>query len=741
MPTQSARLPAPVPTSDLNRLLVGDHPDPHQILGLHDGRVVAYRPDARAMYVLLPSGDQVEMERIRDEGVFTAEVPDAPAGAGYRLRAEFPNGDAHEFHDPYRFWPTLGDQDLLLFGEGRHRRLWEMLGAHVRTYEGAMGTAFAVWAPNARSVRVVGDFNQWDGRLHAMRSMGSSGAWEIFLPGVGPGARYKYEILTGAGHLTLKADPLAFATDLRPGTDSVVTRAEHDWADAEWMDARDRTKLFERPMSIYELHPGSWKRKADEDGRPLRYDELAGQLAEYVADMGFTHVELMGIPEHPFDGSWGYQVSSYYAPTSRFGSPDDFRALVDALHQRGIGVIIDWVPAHFPRDEWALGRFDGTPLYEHADPRLGEHPDWGTYIFNFGRHEVRNFLIANALFWLEEFHVDGLRVDGVASMLYRDYSREEGEWIPNEHGGNENLEAISFLKEYNEVVYGEHPGAITIAEESTSFSGVSRPTEAGGLGFGFKWNMGWMHDTLEYFSKDPVHRSHHHDDLTFGLLYAFTENFILPLSHDEVVHGKGSLLDKMPGDRWQKAANLRALLGWMWAHPGKQVLFMGSEIAQSREWTFEESLDWHLLQYPEHRGVQDLVRELNRAYAAEPALWEQDFVPEGFRWIDASDTAANVVSFLRFGAGADPEGPGGSGRTLACVANLSPVPRDDYRVGLPEGGSWRLRLNTDDPRFGGAGLGPAQPVEAVAEPLHGLEFSAALQLPPLAVLWLTPERR
>ena len=730
MPAQSARLSAPVPTPELNRLLAGDHPDPHQILGPHDGRVVAYRPDARKMSVLLPSGERVEMERIREEGVFTAEVPGA--GDGYRLGAEFPNGDTQEFQDPYRFWPTLRDQDLHLFGEGRHRRLWEMLGAHVRTHQGETGTSFAVWAPNARSVRVVGDFNRWDGRLHAMRTMGSSGVWEIFLPGVGPGSRYKYEILTGAGHLTLKADPLAFATEVRPGTDSVVSRAEHEWGDSTWMDARDRTKLFERPMSVYELHPGSWKRKADEDGRPLRYDELAEQLADYVADMGFTHVELMAIPEHPFDGSWGYQVSSYYAPTSRFGSPDDFRALVDALHQRGIGVIIDWVPAHFPRDEWALGRFDGTPLYEHADPRLGEHPDWGTYIFNFGRHEVRNFLVANALFWLEEFHVDGLRVDGVASMLYRDYSRKEGEWIPNEDGGNENLEAISLLKEYNEVVYAEHPGAITIAEESTSFSGVSRPTDTGGLGFGFKWNMGWMHDTLEYFSKDPIHRSHHQDELTFGLLYAFTENFILPLSHDEVVHGKGSLLDKMPGDRWQKVANLRALLGWMWAHPGKQVLFMGGEIAQSREWSFEESLDWDLLQYPEHRGVQDLVRELNRSYVSEPALWEQDFVPEGFRWIDASDASSNVVSFLRLGA---------RGRVLACVANLSPVPRDDYRVGLPEGGSWGVRLNTDDARFGGGGLGPTQPVDATDEPRHGLDFSAALQLPPLAVLWLTPERR
>jgi 1,4-alpha-glucan branching enzyme len=713
--------------SELDRLVAGEHREPHQVLGLHDDRVVSYRPGAEAMHVLLPSGESVEMERVRDEGVYAAEVPDA--SKGYRLRAEYANGNVYEFGDPYRFWPTLGDQDLHLFGEGRHHRLWEALGAHVRVHDDEPGTSFAVWAPNARSVRVVGDFNLWDGRVHPMRSMGSSGVWELFVPGVDAGSRYKYEILTSAGHLALKADPLAFATVLRPGTDSLVTKSEHRWGDQEWLDSRDRAPLFAQPMSIYEVHPGSWKRRPEEERRSLRYSELAEDLPDYVADMGFTHVELMGVPEHPYDGSWGYQVSSYYSPTSRFGSPDEFRALVDALHRRGIGVIIDWVPGHFPKDEWALGRFDGTPLYEHEDPRLGEHPDWGTYIFNFGRHEVRNFLVANALFWLEEFHIDGLRVDGVASMLYRDYSRKEGEWLPNEQGGNENLEAISFLKEFNEVVYGEHPGAITVAEESTSFSGVSQPTYLGGLGFGFKWNMGWMHDTLEYFKKDPVHRSHHQNELTFGMLYAFTENFILPLSHDEVVHGKGSLLDGMPGDRWQKAANLRALLGWMWAHPGKQVLFMGGEIAQSREWNFEESLDWHLLQYPEHRGMQDLVRELNRRYRSEPSLWERDFTPDGFRWIDASDVESNVLSFLRFSAGDSP---------LAAVANLSPVPREGYRIGLPKSGSWRLILNTDETRFGGSGLGESQSISADSRPLHDLPYSAAIDVPPLAVVWLTP---
>ncbi|MCA1691499.1 MAG: 1,4-alpha-glucan branching protein GlgB, partial [Actinobacteria bacterium] len=467
-----------------------------------------------------------------------------------------------------------------------------------------------------------------------------------------------------------------------------------------------------------------------EGNRQLSYRELAERLPDYVADLGFTHVEFMAIPEHPYDGSWGYQVTSYYAPTARHGSPDDFRAMVDAFHRRGIGVIIDWVPAHFPKDDWALARFDGTPLYEHEDPRLGEHPDWGTLIFNFGRHEVRNFLLSNALFWLEECHVDGLRVDGVASMLYLDYSRKEGEWIPNEFGGRENLEAVSFLKEFNEIVYGQHPGAFTAAEESTSFPQVSQPTSVGGLGFGYKWNMGWMHDTLEYFAKDPVHRSHHQDDLTFGLLYAFTENFILPLSHDEVVHGKKSLLDKMPGDRWQKAANLRTLLAWMWAHPGKQLLFMGGEIAQSEEWSYETSIPWDLLQYPEHAGMQELVRALNRAYLSLPALWERDFTADGFRWIDAADRDSNVVSFLRFSR---------TGSPLACVANLSPVVRDNYRIGLPSGGPWRHELNSDSARFGGSDVVLSETVTAEEDAWHGQPFSAPLRLPPLAVLWLRPE--
>jgi 1,4-alpha-glucan branching enzyme len=726
-PTESSTRSSAEPAPDVGTLIAGRHYDPHQVLGFHDGRVVSYRPGACAMELVLPAGESVQMQLLHDDGVYVAEAPEAKDG--YRLRAEYPDGNVHEFADAYRFTPTVSEYDLHLFGEGRHRRLWEAFGAHVRTHQGQEGTSFVVWAPNAKSVRVVGEFNQWDGRVHPMRALGSSGVWELFVPEAKAGARYKYEILTQSGALTLKADPMAFAADLPATTDSVIARSEHEWGDQDWLARRDETKVLTNPLSIYEVHPGSWKRDPKDPDRPFSYAELTEELPDYVADLGFTHVELMAISEHPFDGSWGYQVSSYYAPTARYGTPDEFRALVDALHQRGIGVIIDWVPAHFPRDDWALARFDGTALYEHEDPRLGEHPDWGTLVFNFGRHEVRNFLVANALFWLEEYHVDGLRVDGVASMLYLDYSRKEGEWIPNKFGGNENLEAISLLKEFNELVYGEHPGVVTAAEESTAFTGVSRPTYTGGLGFGFKWNMGWMHDTLEYFAKDPVHRSHHHDELTFGLLYAFTENFILPLSHDEVVHGKGSLLDKMPGDRWQKAANLRALLAWMWAHPGKQLLFMGGEIAQSREWTFRESVDWHLLEYTEHRGVQELVRRLNAVYKDEPALWEQDSVPEGFSWIDASDRESNVLSFLRLSADGEP---------FACVANLSPVVREDYKIGLPKGGQWREVLNTDAERFGGSGVTSGEVVKTESTELHGQPYSASLKLPPLAVIWLRP---
>jgi 1,4-alpha-glucan branching enzyme len=723
-------------TDEQASLIRGEHYDPHRLLGHHDSegrsQITAFRPDASSMRVLVPGAKPVKMRKTDDAGLFTAEAKPATGDAEpYQLQAEYPDGTILTYDDPYRFTPTLGELDLFLIGEGRHHDLWKVMGAHPKTHQGIAGTAFAVWAPNARSVRVVGSFNLWDGRIHPMRSIGSSGVWELFVPGVRPGDIYKFEILTAAGHLALKADPFAFSAEVAPGTASVVVDSKFKWTDRDWITARDLQSPLNRPVSIYEMHLGSWKRKPEDGGRPLTYGELAGELPGYLEDMGFTHVEFMPVAEHPFSGSWGYQVTGYFAPTSRFGSPDDFRALINALHEKGIGVILDWVPGHFPRDEWALARFDGTALYEHEDPRKGAHEEWGTLIFNYGRAEVRNFLLSNALYWLEEFHADGIRVDGVASMLYLDYSRKVGEWVPNEFGGRENLEAVSFLKELNELVHSEHPGVIMAAEESTAWPGVSRPTYAGGLGFGFKWNMGWMHDTLQYFSQDPIHRKYHHNDLTFSLLYAFTENFILPLSHDEVVYGKASLLNKMPGDRWQKAANLRALLGWMWAHPGKQMLFQGGEIAQSEEWSHDRSVDWHLLQYPEHSGVQKLVRELNRAYLAEPALWENDFDGEGFQWIEGSDSDSNVAAFLRYSADRS--------RVLACIANLSPLPRPGYRLGLPRGGAWREVLNTDAEYFFGSNTGNGGQVWAGDEGWHWLPNSAEVNLPPLGVLWLTPE--
>lgn len=722
----------------INCVVRGEHHDPHRVLGMHPFEkhtaIRAWRPGATGMEVIVAGkAAHVPMHSLHDAGLFQADLPTiAPGDEPYRLRARYPDGSVITFDDPYHFSPTLGELDLHLLGEGRHHDLWKHLGAHPRTHQGVAGTSFAVWAPNARSVRVVGNFNLWDGRINPMRSLGSSGIWEIFVPGVRPGATYKYEIWTQQGHITLKADPLAFAAELAPATASVVTESSFEWSDSQWLDRRDRQNTLNRPLSIYELHIGSWKRKPEDGGRPLTYRELAADLPGYLHRMGFTHVELMPVAEHPFGGSWGYQVTGYFAPTSRFGSPDDFRALIDALHAENIGVILDWVPGHFPRDEWALARFDGSALYEHADPRKGEHPEWGTLVFNYGRNEVRNFLLSNALYWLDQFHADGIRVDGVASMLYLDYSREPGEWIPNQFGGRENLEAVSFLKELSEVVHAEHPGVILAAEESTAWPGVSRPTYTGGLGFGFKWNMGWMHDTLEYFSQDPIHRRYHHNDLTFSLLYAFTENFILPLSHDEVTHGKGSLLGKMPGDRWQKVANLRALLAWTWAHPGKQLLFMGAEIAQSQEWSHDRSVDWHLLEYPEHRGMQTLVQQLNQLYRAEPALWEVDFQPEGFQWIQGADADSNVAAFLRWSADGS--------RVMACVANLSPIPRPGYRLGLPRAGRWREVLNTDSEHFGGSNVGNGGAVQAREPGWHWLEHSAYVNLPPLAVIWLTPDQ-
>jgi 1,4-alpha-glucan branching enzyme len=621
----------------------------------------------------------------------------------------------------------LGELDLYLVGAGRHEELYAKLGAHVQ--EG--GVAFAVWAPNAEAVSVVGDFNGWDAGSHVLRAVGDSGIWEGFVESAAPGQRYKYELRAKTGEVLQKADPYAFATERPPKTASVIFRSEYEWNDSDWVERRRSAESHAQPMSIYEVHLGSWRLSPLEDNRSLTYLELADELAAYANDLGFTHVELMPVMEHPFSGSWGYQVTGYFAPTSRFGSPDDFRAFVDRLHGHGVGVILDWVPAHFPRDEFALARFDGTALYEHVDPRRGAQPDWGTLVFNFGRHEVRNFLLSNALFWLREFHADGIRVDAVASMLYLDYSRREGEWVPNAFGGREDLEAVAFLKELNEVVHGREPGVVSAAEESTAWPGVSRPTYLGGLGFGFKWNMGWMHDTLDYFQRDPIYRGFHHHQLTFSLMYAFSENFILPLSHDEVVHGKGSLYSKMPGDRWQKLANLRALLAYMWAHPGKKLLFMGGELAQEQEWSHDRSLDWHLLEQADHAGVQALVRELNRVYRDEPALWECDHDPSGFRWLEANDASANVVAFARYASDGS--------CALVCVCNFSPVPRTDYRLGLPQAGRWREALNTDSTYYGGSDVGNLGGVESDATPWHEQPFSAQVTLPPLGVVWLVPE--
>jgi 1,4-alpha-glucan branching enzyme len=711
--------------------------DPHRILGAHeadDGGVVvrAYRPEAKSVTVQ-PAGRSaaVEAELKEASGLWEALLPKAKLPLEYELEVEYADGNTFTLRDPYAFLPTLGELDLHLVMEGRHEELYERLGAHVREIDGVTGTAFAVWAPNARSVSVVGDFNSWDGRLHPMRSLGSSGIWELFVPGVEDGHKYKFEIRTQDGRLRIKADPVAFAAEVPPANASVVHRPRHEWSDAEWLEQRAQQDWLREPVSIYEVHLGSWRRNPLEDNRSLNYLELADELSDYCVDLGFTHVELLPVMEHPFSGSWGYQVTGYFAPTSRFGSPDDFRCFVDRLHRNGVGVVLDWVPAHFPRDDWALAQFDGTALYEHADPRRGAHPDWGTLIFNLSRNEVRNFLLSNALYWVREHHADALRVDAVASMLYLDYSRKAGEWLPNEFGGRENLEAVEFLKLMNETVYGREPGSWTAAEESTAWPGVSRPTYLGGLGFGFKWNMGWMHDTLTYFQKDPVYRRFHHHTLTFSLMYAFSENFILPLSHDEVVHGKKSMLDKMPGDRWQKFANLRSLYAYMWAHPGKKLLFMGCEIGEWEEWNEEGSLHWNLLEYAEHQGIQSLVRDLNRLYRTQPALYEVDFDPRGFRWLEANDATNNVVAFARL----DENGE----KPVVCVMNLSPVPRYEYRVGMPTCCRWRELLNTDASHYGGSGVGNMGGVDAEAVPWHDQPFSALLTLPPLGAVWLVPE--
>nr|WP_255217201.1 1,4-alpha-glucan branching protein GlgB [Myxococcus sp. AM010] len=666
-------------------------------------------------------------------GVHEARINGKDQTFNYLLEVEYPGKRVFTLRDPYSFLPTLGEMDLYYAGEGRHERLWERMGAHLLHHNGVRGTSFAVWAPTAAGVSVVGDFNGWDGRLHAMRRMGSSGIWELFVPEVGEGTRYKFEIRPGqGGPNVLKADPFAFRTEVPPATASVVhDLARYTWGDAAWLEQRaQRRDVHHQPWSVYEVHLGSWRRVVEDGDRPMTYRELAPALAEYIKFTGFTHIELLPVAEHPYGGSWGYQVGGYYAPTARFGHPDDLRFFIDHMHQEGIGVLVDWVPGHFPRDLHALGQFDGTALYEHADPRKGAQPDWGTLVFNFGRNEVRNFLIANALFWIEEYHIDGLRVDAVASMLYLDYSRKQGEWIPNRWGGRENEEAIHFLRELNETVHRKHPGVVIIAEESTAWPKVSAPVSDGGLGFDYKWNMGWMHDTLSYFSKDPIYRQYHHNQLTFGLLYAFSEQFMLPLSHDEVVHGKGSLYGRMPGDPWQKRANLRSLFAWMWAHPGKKLVFMGGEFGQPAEWNHDKSLDWHLTHDAGHHGILQLVSDLNRIYRDMPALHDADGEPVGFQWLQPDSAAYNVFAFVR--RARQP------GRHVVCIANLSPTVREDYRVGFPLQGRYVELINTDAEQYGGSNLGNMGQIHTEPTGWDGQPASATLTLPPLSVLWFTP---
>ncbi|MEV8525654.1 1,4-alpha-glucan branching enzyme [Streptomyces sp. NPDC052000] len=727
--------PAPALTNeDRGRLLAGGHHDPHALLGVHPVRGgVAFRvlrPYAEAVTVLA-KGLRAELHDDGD-GLFSGLLP-LRTIPDYTLLVTYADSEI-EVQDPYRFLPSLGDLDLHLIGEGRHEELWTALGARPMAHQGVTGTRFTVWAPNAQGVRVTGDFCYWDGAAYPMRSLGSTGVWELFLPQIGAGALYKFDIMRPDGSHTLRSDPMAQHTEVPPANASVVTESHHVWRDEEWMARRGSRPVHESPFSVYEVHLASWRPR-------LTYRQLADQLPAYVKDLGFTHVEFLPVAEHPFGGSWGYQVTGFYAPTSRMGTPDDFRFLVDALHRAGIGVIVDWVPAHFPKDDWALAEFDGRKLYEHEDPARAEHPDWGTLEFDYGRKEVRNFLVANATYWCEEFHVDGLRVDAVASMLYLDYSREDGEWSPNEHGGRENLDAVAFLQEMNATVYRRCPGVVTIAEESTAWDGVTRATHHvgpggfGGLGFGLKWNMGWMHDSLGYVQHEPVHRKYHHSEMTFSMVYAYSENYVLPISHDEVVHGKRALVSKMPGDWWQQRATHRAYLGFMWAHPGKQLLFMGQEFAQGAEWSEGHGPDWWLLDpsygaEPDHRGVRDLVRDLNAVYAAQPALWERDTDPSGFSWVDGDAAEDNVFAFLRHDAAGSP---------LLSVSNFSPVVRAEYRLGVPAGVPvWQELLNTDAARYGGGDVLNPDPLKPEPVPAHGRRTSIHLTLPPLATVWLRP---
>ncbi|MEX2602082.1 MAG: 1,4-alpha-glucan branching protein GlgB [Balneolaceae bacterium] len=716
----------------------GSHGDPFSLLGLHhldvDGKMKwilrTFQPHAESVTVIPSSGKKSEMNRITDDGLFEVVFPRRKKRFQYRLEIDPREGKTYEIEDPYQFGTLLSDFDLQLWGEGTHRHAFRWMGAHLREADGVTGAHFVVSAPNAWRVSVIGSFNNWDGRVHGMRKHPAQGIWEIFIPGISAGDSYKFEIQSDLADAPLKkADPYAFYAEQRPGTASIVWKSGYTWNDRDWMQQREEIQENDKPLSVYEIHPGSWKRKPDEEPGFLSYRELAEELVPYLQEMGFTHVELMPVAEHPYDPSWGYQITGYYAPTSRFGNPDDFKFFVDKCHQAGIGVFLDWVPAHFTKDDHGLRRFDGSALYEHEDPRKGEHRDWGTLIFNFSRSEVMNFLISNAVYWFEEYHIDGLRVDAVASMIYLDYSRKEGDWEPNQYGGRENLEALHFLRRFNEVVHGYFPGVLTMAEESTSWQGVSRPVHEGGLGFDCKWNMGWMNDTLVYMSKDPVHRKYHQGQLTFSMIYAFSENFILPLSHDEVVHQKQSLLSKMPGDDWQKFANLRLLYTYMYAHPGKKLLFMGSEFGQWEEWTEKKSIDWHLLQWDTHKGVQRLVRDLNSLYREELAMHQVDFRWQGFEWIDASDADNSVISFSR--RAKDPND------FLVFIFNFTPTVRHNYRIGVPKAGSYQILLNSDSEFYHGSNVGQAW-AEAGGEGLHGQPVHIDVSLPPLAGLILKP---
>ncbi|MGW1445998.1 1,4-alpha-glucan branching protein GlgB [Gardnerella piotii] len=724
--------------------------NPHEVLGGHLGTgkgagtatVRVLRPMAKKVTILTKSGEYEAQHEYN--GIFVATIPATKHAKSkewsvpsYRIRTVEVDGTESVDDDPYRYLPQIGDMDMYLFGEGRHERLWEALGAHVKSITDSWGlvspetgkmvkkvtgTSFTVWAPNARAVRVVGNFNYWNGRRHAMRSLGSSGIWELFIPGVGAGEVYKFEIMTQAGNWIMKADPMERSHEVPPNTGSVVVDSDFKWHDNEWLEHRAKTNAHDGPVSIYEVQANSWNRDYD------NYRELADHLVDYVQQEGFTHVEFMPLTQYPFSGSWGYQVTGYYAVDSRLGSPDDFKYLVNKLHKAGIGVIMDWVPAHFPKDDFALGRFDGTALYEDPDPLRGEHPDWGTYIFNFGRHEVRNFLVANACFWLSEYHVDALRVDAVSSMLYLDYSREAGQWRPNMYGGRENLEAIDFIKEANATAYKNNPGIMMIAEESTAYQGVTAPTDMGGLGFGLKWNMGWMHDTLQYLKEEPINRRWHHNEITFSMVYAYSEHYVLPLSHDEVVYGKGSLLGKMPGDEWQQFAGLRALLAYQWSHPGKNLLFMGGEIGQSCEWNFNNSLNWHELQWPFHQGVQKLVADLNALYKSSRAFWSQDFTPDGFQWLTSDDSDHNTLSYMRIGD---------NGEEIVVVVNFSGQAWQDYQVALPKGGKWQEILTTDDAKYCGSDIHNGT-FTAAAEEYHSRPYSARITVPALGAVFLKP---